>query len=204
MTFSATLKSCMLLLLMFVSMTGFALLTDYSTRPGPESDVLLRISSDELPGIQSTDGDSPTIILFYHPKCPCTFATIRCLERLSTNFRTQPQIHAFAYRPQDESDTWIDSRSTRVLRNLEDIRIHPDIDGERFRRFGVRVSGHILIYDKNCDLTFSGGITPFRSHEGDCRASQQFVRCANDEIDECTRWPVFGCVVCEHAEENRR
>ncbi|WP_231741603.1 RedB [Stieleria varia] len=114
---------------------------------------------------------------------------------MSTRFDCQPDVHAFAYRPQSETDSWIESRSTTALRGLADTQIHIDVDGKSCRRLGVLVSGHVLVYDGDGNLSFSGAITPYRGHEGDCQASSEFVRCVNGESTEVSHWPVFGCPI---------
>ncbi|WP_166831099.1 RedB [Thalassoroseus pseudoceratinae] len=199
------LKSIVLFVLLSTTLVGYVILMDYSSRPGPEAEVLSTITEDELTQFSGHKQGRPTIVLFYHPKCPCTFATVRSLERLSMRFHNEPQIHAVAYCPENKTDVWIESRTTSSLRSLPGSRVHIDREGRMCQQFGVTTSGHILVYDSDGHLTFSGGTTSSRGHEGDCAASQELVRIVNSEttaIDVCTKSPVFGCSILEIEERN--
>lgn len=171
------------------------MLADYEGRPGPEVQIPNSISPAKLNCGLSNSSESPTVLFFYHPKCPCTFATARCLQRLSVKFSADVQIVAFAYRPAQESDSWIESRTTRLLKSIAGTQVLVDPDGKTTKDFGVVTSGHFLIYGADRNLVFSGGITPSRGHEGDSRASSQFIHSVNRYSREFTSWPVFGCSI---------
>ena len=143
------------------------------------------------------------MILFYHPQCPCTLATARCLERLSAKFLERPPIHANAYCPENESEAWIESKLTQTLKTIQGVQVCVDRNGDHCRRIGAIVSGHILVYDVKGKLIFSGGITPNRGHEGDCRAAMSFLQCVNGVANKRSHWPVFGCPIVSPQEDSR-
>ncbi|QEG20794.1 hypothetical protein [Mariniblastus fucicola] len=192
-------KNLLLTGLLTVSLAGFAVLVDYSSRPGPVAPTPRQFPAQAFP---DREKGTPTIVVAYHPKCPCTFATVRCLERLRTEFRCKPNLIAYAYRPESAPDSWIESSSTAILRKFEGTVIDPDAEASVSRQFGARVSGHVFVYDGNDKLVFSGGITPGRGHEGYCEASLQFVRSVNGATTESTQWPIFGCEINRVAEES--
>lgn len=185
--------------LMLIAAIGFINLTDYSTRPGasgvaPESLALADLQAVSwVPAL--ADGDAPVLLFFYHPKCPCTAATVRVLERLLPRTNTAPEITAIAYCPEDESDEWIQSRTTQTLSDLENTRVVIDRGGVLSARFGAMVSGHILLYGSDNRLTFSGGITPYRGHEGDSPGSLDLLHRINSPHRDCKNWAVFGCSI---------
>lgn len=180
-----------------MSAIGFVQLTDYSSRPGHPGLVPNRLSDVALSDTSlsaglTTDG-KPQLLLFYHPKCPCTTATVRILERLNPRFLEPIPITAIAYCADDEPDLWIQSRTTKALSSLDNVRIVIDKGGRLSKSFGATVSGHLLLYNPNGQLTFSGGITPYRGHEGDSPSSLDLLERINSPKDNCMHWPVFGC-----------
>lgn len=199
------LKSVILVILLATCIAGFVKLADYSSRPGPEANVPTTMPGDELSQFSLREGGPPAIILFYHPHCPCTFATARCLERLMPRLGCAPRVHAFAYCPAGEPDSWIESRTTKILRNMSETVIYVDRGGQKCRQFDVAISGHVLVYDVKGNLTFSGGLTPYRGHEGDSAAALGFVRTINNRggAQERSSWPVFGCPIVESTERGR-
>ena len=183
---------------------GFISLTDYSSRPGdsghaPLSLDAFKLSDVSLPGELAPQGRA-TLFVFYHPKCPCTLATARVLERLHARFATPPQLVPVAYCPADQDDSWVESVTTSALKGLADERLVVDKSGELTRRFGVIVSGHLLLYNSQGDLIFNGGITPYRGHEGDSPASKDLLDRVNSKHTGCGNWPVFGCTITMTAE----
>ena len=59
------------------------------------------------------DPSRPTLVLFLHPKCPCTRASLRELERILTGTglkpEQQPRVLVVASRPADAADDWHDT-----------------------------------------------------------------------------------------------
>ncbi|MCA9135951.1 MAG: hypothetical protein KDB00_04310 [Planctomycetales bacterium] len=198
------MKARLIHLFAFIALTliaaiGFINLTDYSTRPGASGIAPERLDLADLSDVswdlERTAGDTPVLLFFYHPKCPCTAATVRVLERLLPRTKSPPAITAFAYCPQDESDEWIQSRTTETLSHLDNTRIVIDRGGELSARFGAMVSGHILLYGSDRRLSFSGGITPYRGHEGDSPGSIDLLHRINSPHHDCRTWAVFGCSI---------
>ena len=72
-------------------------------------------------------------------------------------------------------------------------RVVLDPDGREARRFGVKGSGHVLLYEPSGDLVFSGGITPSRGHEGDNPGRSAVIDLINGGRAAVHRTPVFGC-----------
>ena len=176
-------------------------LADYSNRPGlqgttPETWPSELFDADSSLAIGRAKGQR-AVLLFYHPHCPCTKATVRCLERLSTRFSQKPDFVAIAFCPSSENESWIESPITDSLRKGQHTRIVVDWDGQLSRRFGVYTSGHTVVYDESGKLLFSGGFTPGRGHEGDGPAASELLERINGQTKTLTRWPVFGCAIID-------
>ena len=186
---------------------GSMLLADYSTRPVEGADVLQDLkflSFSQLPDeLKSTQSPQPTLLLFCHPHCPCTMSTLRTLERLHPSFTVTPRLIIYTFCPGNQPENWIKSPLVKVAESLAGTQVVVDLDGEICRKFGVCTSGHALLYDKNGQLLFSGGITPGRGHEGDSLGSKLLKQRVNGESQDMKTFPVFGCLIID-PEETRR
>lgn len=127
-----------------------------------------------------------TALLFLHPECGCSYATLAELERL------RPTIG----RPHD---LWVvfsapgEALRARVER-LRGVRIIEDPQAVEARRFGATTSGHFFVFDAGGRLCFHGGITGARGHEGANAGSRLATRALGGQGgDSVASTPVFGC-----------
>lgn len=182
----------LLLLLPLIGLSGLLLLADYSYRSREANDAVTDCWPEFLAGVAP---EGQCVVLFYHPHCPCTRATVRSLERMASRCSSRMKWIAYAYCPENEADSWIDTATTRRLREAIRAEVRVDRGGQACVGFGARTSGHIAAYDASGRLLFSGGITPSRGHEGDCIAAATLVRCLGGEETFQRAWPVFGCQI---------
>ena len=71
-------------------------------------------------------------------------------------------------------------------------RVEADEGGVEAKRFGARTSGHVLVYSAAGELTFQGGITAGRGHEG-ANAGQQGALDGARGRSCCEKSEVYGC-----------
>jgi hypothetical protein len=143
---------------------------------------------------RSTDG--PTLVVFAHPRCPCTRATITELREL---LGSRPGRIARAYvlvlKPREFPEGW---EKTDIWRNAASIRgvtVISDVDGIEAARLGARTSGQTLLYDASGTLLFSGGITKLRGEAGDNVGVRRVsALIAGESVDRNTS-EVFGCAI---------
>jgi hypothetical protein len=185
--------------------TGGWALSDYSYRPGESGNAVANLNSlaNELELFRNeheTNLELPTLILFFHPHCPCTNSTIRNLERLSVQLSKRANIVAFGFCPKLENDSWIESPITSALKRLE-ANVVVDKDGQHCSKFGAFTSGHVLLYGHNGELLFTGGITAGRGHEGDCAATWDLLQKVDGLSTSISRWPVYGCPILRNEEQ---
>lgn len=172
------------------------MLIDYASTPGSVGEI-----QSDLGAVQGVViNGRGKLIISTHPHCPCTMATSRTLERLATSFQGKIDIVAFIYCPEGVSAKWVESSSTRVLRRIPGLTVRLDRGGQASARLGARTSGHVFYYDENGQLTFSGGITPGRGHEGNCGAAEDLLK-RIDGLAGCGHWPVFGCQLAANLPE---
>lgn len=138
--------------------------------------------------------DKPTLVLFAHPRCPCTQATLHELDGIlaETQNRTVSVTVVFTIPDGvpagwEQGDLW---NSATTIRGLRVIR---DQGGQEAHRFDVAGSGHVLLYAPSGKLLFSGGITGSRGHEGDNEGHSAVVSFILNGHAPVSDTPVFGC-----------
>ena len=170
---------------------GFSTAERYAGTPGA-----LATPGASWPATASVERDAarPTLLLFLHPCCPCSRATVeelsrllaRCGDRLATQviFVSDPQLGT-DWR---QGGLWEDVAALPGVTELE------DPGGTQARLFGARTSGQAELYGADGALLFSGGLTAARGHAGDnagVDAVQAFVLHGHGAASA----PVFGCAL---------
>jgi hypothetical protein len=111
--------------------------------------------------------DKFTLVMFAHPDCPCTRASLAELELLMAQLPGKLDA-AVEFRKPGVSETEARmSPSWRQAAAIPGVAVRLDRDGASVQQFGAAVSGHTLLYDPSGRLVFSGGITAARGHIGD-------------------------------------
>lgn len=109
----------------------------------------------------------PTLILFAHPACPCTRATVNELSQLVARAKTKPQVIALLLRPSSLPPNWTGADLQQELASIPGTSVIEDVDGSEARKFACATSGQVLLYNQNGQLVFTGGITVSRGQLGD-------------------------------------
>jgi hypothetical protein len=170
--------------------TGLFQLWDYSAAPGragtPAVDWPAGSQVHLVPG-------HANLIMFAHPHCPCTRASLDELAKLMTQCRGLVNVQVLFLKPHSEVDDWEKTDLWRSASEIPDVSVAADDKGREHARFGVETSGHVLLYDAAGKLIFSGGITPSRGHSGDNTGRDAVVRLLRHGGEERMKTPVFGC-----------
>lgn len=197
---------------LWVLLSGAALfvMADYGNEPG-ESGLAPDVwPSSAASGIVPTPG-KPTVVLFAHPLCPCTRATLVELESLTNRLYGLFDLHVLFYEPGDTSGmpaVWAASDLKRMAAKLPGTQLHSDVDGELAEHFGAYTSGQVLLYGTDQRLRFAGGITPSRGHSGENPGRSTLISSIMNDtgIDPLAPVlnPVFGCSLHEEGEDDRK
>lgn len=154
------------------------------------------------------DRASPTMLLFLHPKCPCTRASVRELEKLLTGAGLPsdrlPRLLVVARCPPSASDTW---HNTDILRNalkLPHAQLIRDPGGRETSRFGAVSSGTVMLFDPEGQRRFAGGVTASRGQEGDNVGIERLrtILAIKQTTPRVLSMPAFGCKLCSPEEES--
>lgn len=172
--------------------TGWVVLTEYGSAPGQ-----IGLAPAQLPLAHSSNrtADLPTLIMFAHPKCPCTRASIGELEILVSRLQEKVRAHVFFYKPSGEQDAWAQTDLWRHAGRLPAVSVHVDEEGKEAARFGALVSGQVVLYGPGDNLLFAGGITGARGHAGDNQGRQAVLDWILKGQSEHVQTHVFGCAI---------
>ena len=175
-------------------LTGSVALVHYGSRPG------------EIGPVPSAWPDSSTLthphagdrlLLFLHPQCPCSRATLRQLQTALVYAPKGLRVTAVIYSPSSESREWTQTALVQDVGALPGVEVVLDVDGRETNRFGARTSGHVMLYNPHNRLIFSGGITPARGHEGACAGLDGLIERLGGGNRGSDRAEVFGCPILD-------
>jgi hypothetical protein len=135
----------------------------------------------------------PTLLLFAHPYCPCTLASLHELDELLRNAQGKVSAIIIFTIPPGMPPGWEEGDSWAFACRIPGVRIARDKGGREARRFGIIGSGHTLLYEPSGKLIFSGGITGSRGHEGDNPGLSSVTSFIFNGHALVSHTPVFGC-----------
>jgi len=176
---------------------GWTLLFRFSSTPGAQLAAPevwpSGIASAALP--RPGSGPASTLLVFVHPQCSCTHATLAQLDRILERARNESHaqvrvalvVYASAALPVEPfaSASLLTAPATVVS----------DPGGHLARRFGASTSGEIVLYSSNGRLLFQGGVTPERDHAGDSLGGDALRDALTRGTPQSKHFSVFGCTI---------
>ena len=182
---------------------GMRLLIRFDETPGVSGKTLSRWPDSTRVGRVR---DHFQILIFAHPGCSCTAATIEelaiLLARPSSHGEVRPAITIIAAGAQASpaSIPWWES-----FRRIGRAELVWDKDGAEARRFGARVSGDVFLFNARGELVFRGGLTGSRGHIGDNYGLANLAAALESGRPAPQAQPVFGCALtAENSQEVRQ
>jgi hypothetical protein len=172
--------------------TGLFVLWRYDGAPAPAGEPPARWPSASA---ISQPRERPALLLFAHPKCPCTRASLDELIALMTRTRGLASVYVVFSTPADAAETWTHSASWDFAASIPDVRVIVDKDAREAERFGVLASGHVLLYGTDGVLLFNGGITSARGRVGDNVGRAAIAALLTGQRPARNHTSVFGCLL---------
>lgn len=146
--------------------------------------------------------DRPTLLLFVHPRCPCTAASIAELDRVLSDAPDAFRAYALFPVPTGTAEFGMDGPNYTAAGRLPGITRLRDRGGDLSRRFGAQVSGTVLAYRADGALLFRGGMTASRGHEGPSTGALALRSLSRGEAPAQSSTPVFGCTLWTTGDHN--
>lgn len=169
---------------------GHTIMFEYELTAGPLSNS--KRIFPECTSLQLAHS-SQNLILFLHPACPCSSATVDEFCQLMRVGKKDAVGTVVFLMPDDKEGEWSLLPIMSRVRKIPNVSILQDANGALAETFGVITSGHLLIYDGRGILNFSGGITGSRGHTGDNQYFAVAKRTIINKNPDFATTPVFGC-----------
>ena len=171
---------------------GMRTLLVYANTPGPATAHPQQWpAKTPLALIQSRQ----TLIMFAHPQCPCSRASVQELARVLAKSPDKPETAVVFYYPSAEGEAWAHTDLWSSAAAIPGVRAIADRDGTAARQFSASTSGQVLLY-KSGQLVFKGGITAARGHQGSNDGSDSLLALLSGTSHAFAKprnTPVFGC-----------
>lgn len=171
-------------------LAGMFLMWRYEATPGPAEPA-----QDVWPAASAIvpSTDRPTLLLFLHPHCPCSRASLSELATILSEFGNQVDARILFDYPAGVSDDWWQTEMYAQALAIPGARVSLDRDNAEARCFGARTSGHALLFSQDGQLRFEGGITAGRGHVGQNAGRAAIEAILRGEHPEGAKSLVFGC-----------
>jgi hypothetical protein len=177
------------LLWLVLVVAGMAALWAYASTPGPSAKAGMTWPS----GAFARDARRPTLVMFLHPQCSCSQASVGELARLMAHAQGRVRVYVFVSRSSEatpgseRTDLW------HSAAEIPGVEVRSDDNDVQSAAFGAAVSGQTLLYDAQGHLIFSGGITAARGHAGDNAGRSAILALLTGGVPAAATTPVFGC-----------
>jgi hypothetical protein len=173
-----------------VAVLGFWCLAVYESRPGRAADP-----PTDWPDRSrlSRDAENPTLLMFLHPHCPCSRASLEELTALLSANSYGLRVFVIFCKPDGAREGWEKSSLWQQAAGIKGIDISWDDQDQERRRFSARTSGQVLLFDRQGHLTYSGGITGGRGQTGDNPGRWAVEAILRGQSPSSHSEPVFGC-----------
>jgi hypothetical protein len=171
---------------------GMAMLWKFENVPGPRLAVPAAWPAasriPRKPGLA-------TLVMFVHPQCPCTRASVGELARVMAQSQGRVRASVLFFKPRGCSDSWAQTDLWRAAAAIPGVKVQCDDDGAEAARFGATTSGFVLLYDRSGKLGYNGGITAERGHAGDNDGESAVIAILNGREPRIAAMPVLGCSI---------
>lgn len=177
---------------LWMSLVGFgmSILWRYSTTPGQPA-----AAPAEWPAgapVRRENARS-TMVMFAHPHCPCSSASIGELAIIMARSQEKLDAHVFFYASPKEASSWVRTNLWNNAKSIPGVHVIEDPAGSFAQHFGASTSGQALLYNPVGRLVFKGGITASRGHSGDNHGRDAILALLQGENLAQSAAPVFGC-----------
>ncbi len=180
-----------------VGIAGLCFLEVHARTPGETAELAPQwpVSSKIL-----RSPTQPTLVIFFHPHCPCSKAALAELQRLMLKTQLHMRIIAVLVIPQRLPENWSNGTFAQAIAAIPGLLRIVDANADEAGKFGIRTSGHAKLFDPSGRLLFSGGLTASRGHEGDSVGCAAVDRLVSDRdfamsLPSALKANVYGCPV---------
>ncbi len=139
------------------------------------------------------DKSRPNLIMFVHPRCPCSRASVGELALLMAHCQGSVNAYVIFFKPAKSTEDWALTDLWRAATVIPGVTVLQDDAGFEARQFRTETSGDTVLYSAGGHLLFHGGLTISRGHSGDNAGRSALQILLHDQSPQETQTPVFGC-----------
>lgn len=140
--------------------------------------------------------ETATLVVFVHPRCPCTRATLHELANVLERSDATVAVQVLFSRPDPAlGELWPTTETWNQAGRLPGAIAQWDDNGREAACFGARASGHVMLFDRAGLLRFDGGITASRGQEGKNGFCDALGGMLQGRSGPRRTAPVFGCAL---------
>jgi hypothetical protein len=139
--------------------------------------------------------NEPTLVVFAHPHCPCTRATLRGVARVLATVENKLSVVIVFTVPPGFASEWEQGELLQMAKSLHGGKVIVDRGGKEAGRFRVAGSGTTLLYSTTGQLLFRGGVTASRGHDGESVGEEAITSLVLGKPASVCRTPVYGCAL---------
>jgi hypothetical protein len=139
------------------------------------------------------DPGKPALVMFIHPKCPCTRASLDELSDLLSHCQGLVRASVEVVRPPGAEADWVKTGLRQQASAIPGLSVRVDEDAKEAQLFHASTSGTTLLYDGEGHLLFNGGITSSRGHEGDNAGLLGLEDLLHGRKPAFNHVPIYGC-----------
>jgi hypothetical protein len=145
--------------------------------------------------------EKSTLVMLAHPHCPCTRASMGELAQIMAHAQGKVQAYVLFMKPNGAGADWDDTDLRHQAATIPGVTVLTDANGTEAERFGVKTSGHTLLFGRDGVLLFSGGITSSRGHAGGNAGESAILAALTGGQVDYPQTPVFGCSLTRQPEQ---
>lgn len=146
--------------------------------------------------------DRLTLIMFVHPACSCSDASMEELSRVTTVCKDRVAAYVVFVKPIGQTNQWAQSSLWKSAGSIPGVHLILDDGGIIAARFDAQTSGQVDLFDPLGRLLFTGGITGSRGHAGDNAGASAVVALVDQPPQNSNPTPpvqsnVYGCSISD-------
>ena len=123
------------------------------------------------------------------------------LAQIMAHAQGKVQAYVLFMKPNGAGTDWDDTDLRRQAATIPGVTVLTDVNGTEAECFGVKTSGHTLLFSRGGALLFSGGITSSRGHAGGNAGESAIVAALTGGQVDHPQTPVFGCSLTRQPEQ---
>jgi len=139
--------------------------------------------------------DRPTLLMFVHPRCPCSRSSVSELAVLIARCQDRMDAQVLFYKAPASPEDWATTDLWHSAARIPGVVPRVDVAGAERRLFGASVSGEVFLFQPGGELSFHGGITAGRGHAGDNQGRSALESILLNRHSPSTTAPVYGCAL---------